>query len=301
MQAQHVGVDDDWNYVHNLMYAIANLDGSRPIERSDRALRQSASNARGQLENTLYPWSPRDAISRLDPRLPVALRAADWTAALELLKSSDPPASLPNLQFLARQLTQFALGMQALDAHDLLSQRKLPPAQFDAELWRISNRLKDEEDAKSKEKRKRRENSADAAPPKLQLMPDAMPKPLRQQLIHHVSGTARRLAHGERSRTTRRKNSTPKPRRKKKRSAITSLLPTFGPSAKPKPRPSWPPRTGPPQRPLTKRRSSSGPAQVFRSTASPKPASKPATPQQPPPSTPNFWLHGNPPTLIFRN
>ena len=25
MQAQHVKVDDDWNYVHNLMYPIANL------------------------------------------------------------------------------------------------------------------------------------------------------------------------------------------------------------------------------------------------------------------------------------
>jgi len=35
----------------------------------------------------------------------VALRTADWTYALELLKASEPPAEFPNLGFLARQLT----------------------------------------------------------------------------------------------------------------------------------------------------------------------------------------------------
>ncbi len=180
MQAQHVQVDDDWNYVHNLMYAIANLMEAGQLGEAT-ALSGRARAARGQLENTLYPWSPRDAISRLDPRLPVALRAADWNTTLSLLKSSDPPAALPNLEFLARQLTQFAFGMQALDAHDL-SQAEAASAQFDAGLWRIYNRLKDEkeaEDAKSKEKDKK---TADAGPPKLQVMPDALPKPLVSNL-----------------------------------------------------------------------------------------------------------------------
>jgi hypothetical protein len=179
MQAQHVQVDDDWNYVHNLMYAIANLMEAGQLNEAT-ALSGKARDARGQLANTLYPWSPRDAISRLDPRLPVALRAADWTVTLDLLKSVNAPASLPNLQFLARQLTQFALGMQALDAHDL-SQAEAASAQFDADLWRISNRLKDEADAKSKEKNKDARKS-DAAPPKLELMPDAIPKPLVNNL-----------------------------------------------------------------------------------------------------------------------
>ncbi len=183
MQSQQVPVDDDWNYVHNLMYAIANLMEAGQLNEAT-ALSGKARAARGQLENTLYPWSPRDAISRLDPRLPVALRAADWTAALDLLKSSDAPAALPNLQFLARQLTQFALGMHALEAHDL-SAAEAASAQFDAELWRTSNRVKDEEDAKSKEKEKEKDNdkkSADATPAKLQLMPDARPKPLVSNL-----------------------------------------------------------------------------------------------------------------------
>jgi hypothetical protein len=181
MQTQHVEVDDDWNYVHNLMYAIANLMEAGQLSEAT-ALSGKARSARGQLANTLYPWSTRDAISRLDPRLPVALRAADWATVLDLLKSVDAPASLPNLQFLARQLTQFALGMQALDAHDL-SRSEAASAQFDADLWRISNRLKDEADAKSKEKDKDKdEKKSDTAPPKLELMPDAMPKPLVSNL-----------------------------------------------------------------------------------------------------------------------
>jgi tetratricopeptide (TPR) repeat protein len=183
MQSQHVQVDDDWNYVHNLMYAIANLMEAGQLNEAT-ALSGKARAARGELENTLYPWSPRDAISRLDPRLPVALRAADWTTALDLLKSSDPPATLPNLQFLARQLTQFVLGMHALDVHDL-SAAEAASTQFDAELWRTSNHLKDQEDAKSKEKEKEKDNgkkSVDATPPKLQLMPDARPKPLVSNL-----------------------------------------------------------------------------------------------------------------------
>ncbi len=179
MQAQHVQVDDDWNYVHNLMYAIANLMEAGQLSEAT-ALSGKLRDARGQLANTLYPWSPRDAIARLDPRLPVALRAADWAAALGLLKSGDPPPALPNLQFLARQLTQFAVGMQALEEHDL-PRAEAASAEFDAELWRLSNRLKDEADAQANEKDKDTK-TADKAPPKLQVMPDALPKPLLNNL-----------------------------------------------------------------------------------------------------------------------
>jgi hypothetical protein len=179
MQAQHVPVDDDWNYTHNLMYAIANLMEAGQLNEAT-ALSGKLKEARGQLENTLYPWSPRDSTARLDSRLPVALRAADWATALELLKSSDQPVALPNLQFLAQQLTQFALGMQALEQHDL-SRAETASAQFDAGLWRISSRLKAEEDAKSKEKEKDKK-TADAGPPKLQVLPDAWPKPLVNNL-----------------------------------------------------------------------------------------------------------------------
>lgn len=177
MQAQHVQVDDDWNYVHNLMYAIANLLEDGELNEAT-ALSARLKDARGRLANTLYPWSPRDAISRLDPRLPVALRTADWTTALELLKSSDPPSTLPNLQFLARQLTQFALGMQALDQHDAF-RAEAAAMQFDAELWRVSQRLKDQADAKTKDIAKKK---VDVGLPKVQIMPDALPTPLVSDL-----------------------------------------------------------------------------------------------------------------------
>jgi hypothetical protein len=182
MQTQHVQVDDDWNYVHNLMYSIANLLEAGEFDEAT-ALSAKLKSARGELENSLYPWSPRDAIARLEPRLPVALRSADWNAVLELLKSVDAPPSLPNLQFLAHQLTQFALGMQALDRHDQAG-AEAASAQFDAELWRISNRLKDESDTKAKEAKdsNKDKKTADSVPPKLQIMPDALPDPLVSNL-----------------------------------------------------------------------------------------------------------------------
>ena len=72
--------------------------------------------------------------------------------------------------------------MQALDQGNL-SRAEEASAQFDAGLWRISNRLKDEEDAEAKEKEKdKNKKAADAAPPKLQVMPDALPNPLVRNL-----------------------------------------------------------------------------------------------------------------------
>ncbi|MGC1491744.1 MAG: hypothetical protein WA798_10235, partial [Candidatus Acidiferrum sp.] len=179
MDTQHIPVDDDWNYVHNLMYAIANLIEAGKLNEAT-ALAGKARAARGELENTLYPWSARDAMSRLDPRLPVALRAGDWSTILSLLKPANPPDKLPNLQFLARELAQYALGMQALDSHDLPA-AEAAAAQFDAELWRISNRLDDDEAAKSSEKDKD-QKKIDAGPPKVKIMPDALPKPLISNL-----------------------------------------------------------------------------------------------------------------------
>jgi hypothetical protein len=177
MQEQQVQVDDDWNYVHNLMYSIANaMEEGRLAEATE--LSAKLKGARGKLEATLYPWSPRDGMARLEPRLPVALRTADWTQALQLLKASEPPAALPNLVFLARQLMEFAAGMQALEAHDVAKAEE-SALRLDAELWRISQRLKDEDAAKEKEKKKEKEDEDE---PKLKVMPDALPKPLVSNL-----------------------------------------------------------------------------------------------------------------------
>ena len=177
MQSQHVDVDNDWNYVHNLMYAIANLLEAGQLDEAT-ALSVKLGKARGELENTLYPWSTRDAISRLNPRLPVALRAADWKSATQFLQSSNPGDTLPNLQLLKRQLSSFAEGMQALDGHSL-AQAETASAAFDAELQKANARLKEQQAKQKKEKSK---NNADAAPPKLPLMPDVYTKPLLSNL-----------------------------------------------------------------------------------------------------------------------
>lgn len=176
MQSQHVPVDDDWNYTHNLMYAIANLMEAGQLSEAI-SLSAKLNDAHGQLENSLYPWSARDSISRIDVRLPVALRAADWSSASQFLQASNPPDSLPNIQFLQRELKRFAAGMQALEQHSL-STAEAASADFDAELQKTSARIKDEE-AKNKKKKK---TSSDADPPKLPVMPDAYAKPLLKNL-----------------------------------------------------------------------------------------------------------------------
>ena len=53
MQAQHVDVDDDWNYVHNLMYAIANLMEEGRLDDATRSPRNSKARA-AILRHALY-------------------------------------------------------------------------------------------------------------------------------------------------------------------------------------------------------------------------------------------------------
>ena len=177
MHAQHVGVDDDWNYVHNLMYAVANLLEEGKLK---QATEYSAklTGARGQLDSTLYPFSARDSISRLNPQLPVALRTADWPQVIALSHASELPASQPNLRFLARQLTTFGTGMQAAESQDI-EKAQNASAQFDAELWRMTQLLRA---AESAERMKPAPTGAAPAkpsgPPKVPVMSDAYIEPL---------------------------------------------------------------------------------------------------------------------------
>jgi tetratricopeptide (TPR) repeat protein len=176
MQEQHVQPDNDWNYVHNLMYAVANLMEQGKLKEAT-VLSMKLTGARGELESTLYIYQPRDSISRVDPRLPVALRTADWTQVLELSKASAPRSTQPNLAFLARQLADFAVGMQAIEAHDL-SKAEESSARLDAELWRMSQQLKDSSGMRAMAAT----NNAPAGPPKLQVMPDALLQPILSTL-----------------------------------------------------------------------------------------------------------------------
>jgi len=193
MQTQHVTVDDDWNYVHNLMYHIANLMEEGRLSDAT-ALSARLTGARGQFSATLYIGSPRDSMARLDPRLPVALRSADWPRVLEMLKAAPAqPAPLTNLAFLSESLTDFATGMRAVESHDL-AQAEESSRRLDAQLWRVTERMKEEDAAKEKEKKK----NDDAK----KIRPETNDGHARrqcqtacQQSLHHVARTPRRPPH----------------------------------------------------------------------------------------------------------
>ena len=140
MRSQQIAVDDDWNYVHNLMYSVANLLEQGRLKEAEQ-VSAKLTNARGQREDTLYPWSARDGISRINPDLPVALRTADWEYAIKLVDAADISTTMPNLEFLAGGLAEFASGMQAVEAHqpDAAQRHSLL---LDASLWRMSQQAR---------------------------------------------------------------------------------------------------------------------------------------------------------------
>ena len=175
MREQHVQPDDDWNYVHNLMYAVANLMEEGKLETAT-SLSAKLSGARGELESTLYIYSTRDSIARLNPRLPVALRTGDWQQVIALLTPPPAAAGQPNLGFLARQLTRFAAGMQAIDAHNLLD-AQTSSDQFDAAQWRMSQQLKESQQMQTKQTK-----PAGGDRPTLKVKPDALLQPLLTSL-----------------------------------------------------------------------------------------------------------------------
>jgi tetratricopeptide (TPR) repeat protein len=181
MAEQHVKVDDDWNYVHNLMYWVADLLEEGKIH---KAIEVSAKTpgARGELDSTLYTTTARDSISRLEPRLPVALRTGNWEQVTELLKASKTPAESPNLGFLARELEVFGEGMRAAEGNDVSGAGEAS-ARFDAELWRLTQQTKDAPPLQSSTAGGTgASNTEQASPPKIQVMPDAMLQPLMNML-----------------------------------------------------------------------------------------------------------------------
>jgi len=171
MRDQHVKVDDDWNYIHNLMYGVANLMEEGKL-REATVLSAKLSGGRGELGETLYTGSPRDGIARLDEQLPVALRVGDWAGVQKMLEGSKPEARLENLNLLAGQLKGFAKGMLAVQAGDVAG-AQAASLRLDAELWRMSQRIKD---APKKKK------ETVTTPVKVAVMPDAMPGPLLSNL-----------------------------------------------------------------------------------------------------------------------
>jgi tetratricopeptide (TPR) repeat protein len=176
MQEQRVGPDDDWNYAHNMMYAIANLMEQGRLEDAN-ALSDHLAAARGELSASLYIWSARDQMSRISRRLPVALRLGDWDTVLTLLSASNLPKGdkAANLRFLAAELTDYAKGMKALAAGDLVTAQEHSTS-LDAglaQMKELQTGLGKSDSAKKENKKK---------PPTMPVSPDALPDPIVKAL-----------------------------------------------------------------------------------------------------------------------
>jgi tetratricopeptide (TPR) repeat protein len=180
----HVSPDDDWNYVHNMMYAIANLMEQGKLKEAN-ALSDHLSAARGKLSATLYIWSARDQMARIGQRLPVALRVGDWDAVLAMLGQANlgDGEKTANLRWLAGELGEYARGMKALEAGDAEAAQQASD-RLDAGLWRVDHGSADTEDEKAKDDKPAGDAAKDAGvkkkdePPSMPVMPDAMPGPL---------------------------------------------------------------------------------------------------------------------------
>jgi tetratricopeptide (TPR) repeat protein len=177
MQTQHVGPDDDWNYAHNMMYAIANLMEQGQLSKAS-AMSDHLAAARGQLSASLYIWSARDQMARINQRLPVALRLGDWDTVLALLSVANLPKSekAANLRFLAAELTDYAKGMKALDAGDLVAaqERSTNMDAGLAQMKELQTGLSKKGDSAKK--------AADSNPPTEPVLPDALPEAIMKAL-----------------------------------------------------------------------------------------------------------------------
>ena len=180
MRDQHVTVDDDWNYVHNMMYAIANLMEQGKLDAANW-LSDRLADARGRLSASLYIWSARDQMARVSCRLPVALRTADWNAVLTLLDQANLPETekTANLRFLASELTDYAAGMKAVEAGDA-GAAQAASDRMDAGLWRMERDEAARKDAKAKNDKAKDDKKNE--PPTQPVTPDANADPLVKAL-----------------------------------------------------------------------------------------------------------------------
>jgi tetratricopeptide (TPR) repeat protein len=113
MRTQGVGVANDWNYVHNLMYLIADLMEAGRVTEAMK-ISEKLTKARGEVGPTLYRQTPRDGMSRLSVELPVLLRAGVWESAVQALERSSPDPSLKTLAALREAMLEYTRGMAAL-------------------------------------------------------------------------------------------------------------------------------------------------------------------------------------------
>jgi tetratricopeptide (TPR) repeat protein len=167
MRDKHVSVDDDWNYIHNLMYGVANLLEEGKLQDAV-TLSRKLPGGRGEMAQSLYIGVPRDGMARLAEQLPVALRLGDWAGVRKMAEESKPDARFENLNLLAGQLTEFSGGMLAVENGDTAG-AQVSSLRLDAALWRMWQVVKEAP---------RKKQSVSGGPVIVAVMPDAMPGPL---------------------------------------------------------------------------------------------------------------------------
>lgn len=99
-------------------------------------------------------------------------------------QAKEPLASQPNLRFLVRELVTFGTGMQAAEAEDA-EKAVDESAQFDAELWQITQQIKDGQMTamvRPKASTPTKESNAPERPKKIPVMSDAYIEPLLSTL-----------------------------------------------------------------------------------------------------------------------
>jgi tetratricopeptide (TPR) repeat protein len=139
------------------------------------ALSDRLGDARGELSTTLYIWSSRDDMARINNRLPVALRMGDWTNVLKLVEAERIPEkeSSKNLRALAEALREYATGMAAVDRKEIAAAKAASDA-MDAGLWRAESTQHDEMGSMDQPAKK-----DDASKPaNMPVMPDANAEPM---------------------------------------------------------------------------------------------------------------------------
>ena len=143
MAAQHVSVENDWNYQHNLSYLIANC--------AEEGRYQEACEYARELEGTVKaPGEPAKfgfyvgQLAATSNRL--AIRFAKWDDVIEHPMHFDGPDSELTLATRSYRdgLVAYARGMKAADSGQL-DEAERHSATLDAMLWRISQEdLKDQ-------------------------------------------------------------------------------------------------------------------------------------------------------------
>ncbi len=179
MREQHVGLDNDWNYVHNLMYGIANLMEQGRLEHANALSDHAAGSARQAVGVAVHlvgarpddaaeqPASGRAAAGRLG-------RGSHDGRAGEAGGRKDRESARPG-----RGTRGLRAGMKAVE-NGMRPRRERRRMRMDAGLWRLQQRAADEKAAREASKTKKDDKKDE--PPMEELMPDALPDPILKSL-----------------------------------------------------------------------------------------------------------------------